>query len=157
VAELSSVPANRNKKPSEGFDARSEGGEGTALRAGFVSLRQTVQVMLPPAESPPNPGIEPALGGMLEEPANYKFSFLDLDRPLVLGGQFVIHAINLGSAYLGEQAHCGVKLIQRTDDEAAAMNVGRLPKTGSHKRERTARLKPVAEIPHNECRGGRCS
>jgi hypothetical protein len=27
VAELSGVPANRNKKPSEGFDARSEGGE----------------------------------------------------------------------------------------------------------------------------------
>lgn len=60
---------------------------------------------------------------MLEEPANYKFSLLDLGRPLVLGGQFVIHAINLGSAYLAEQAHCGVKLIQRTDDETAAMNV----------------------------------
>src|SRR5580704_10323871 len=60
---------------------------------------------------------------MLEEPANYKFSLLDLSWPLVLGGQFVIHAINLGSAYLGEQAHSRVKLIQRTDDEAAAMNV----------------------------------
>jgi hypothetical protein len=60
---------------------------------------------------------------MLEEPANYKFNLLDLGRSLILGGQFVIHAINLGSAYLGELAHCGVKLIQRTDDEAATVNV----------------------------------
>ena len=68
---------------------------------------------------------------MLEKPANDKLTLLDLCRPLVLRGQFAIHAKHLGSAYLGEQAHCGVKLIQRTNYEAAAMNVNKsVPSAG---------------------------
>src|SRR5258708_755639 len=68
-------------------------------------------------------GIDAALGGMFAQPTHDELAFLDLNRPLILGRQLVIHAVDLGAAALCKAPHRGLELVQRADDEAAAVQI----------------------------------
>jgi len=57
-------------------------------------------------------GIEIALGRMFAQSTNNELAFLDLNWPLVLWRQFIIHAVHLGAAALSKERHCSLELIQ---------------------------------------------
>jgi len=57
-------------------------------------------------------GIDIALGRMFAQSTNNELAFLDLNWPLVLCRQFIIHAVHLGAAALSKERHCSLELIQ---------------------------------------------
>ncbi len=84
----------------------SQEGTSTSYRiSGSVSARRVT------AECDPI-GIDAALGRMFEQPTHDELTFLDLNWPLVLGRQLIIHAVDLGAAAFGEETNCGLELIQ---------------------------------------------